>query len=162
IVQVAPSLSAKSAGIDTALVADKALVLSLVAGIVAIALAYFLYRKTIRSKDDPLNEAELVTLQTEKETTNKAYSNHLTAWCEIFVSLVPFSLLTGVIYMGYYKIGLGRASWLEGGDGAAFIGGVAVILLLLSTIAVGKQHALDYITDHITDGLVFAFKAMGP
>ncbi|HLR41353.1 MAG TPA: hypothetical protein VK091_06715, partial [Virgibacillus sp.] len=152
IVQVAPSLSAKSAGIDTALVADKALVLSLVAGIVAIALAYFLYRKTIRSKDDPLNEAELVTMQTEKETTNKAYSNHLTAWSKIFAILVPLSLLTVVIYMVYTKIEVGRASGLEGGDGAAFIGGVAVILLLLSTIAFGKQHALDYITNHITDG----------
>src|SRR5690625_867230 len=121
IVQVAPSLSAKSAGIDTALVADKALVLSLVAGIVAIALAYFLYRKTIRSKDDPLNEAELVTMQTEKETTNKAYSNHLTAWSKIFAILVPLSLLTVVIYMVYTKIEVGRASGLEGGDGAAFI-----------------------------------------
>jgi len=162
IVQVAPSLSAKSAGIDTALVADKAMVLSLVAGIVAIAFAYFLYRKTIRSKDDPLNEAELVTLQTEKETTNKAYSNHLTAWSKIFAILVPLSLLTVVIYMVYTKIEVGRSSGLEGGDGAAFIGGVAVILLLLSTIAFGKQHALDYITNHITDGFVFAFKAMGP
>src|SRR5690625_2079744 len=162
IVQVAPSLSAKSAGIDTALVADKALVLSLVAGIVAIALAYFLYRKTIRSKDDPLNEAELVTMQTEKETTNKAYSNHLTAWSKIFAILVPLSLLTVVIYMVYTKIEVGRASGLEGGDGAAFIGGVAVILLLLSTIAFGKQHALDYISEHITNGFVFAFKAMGP
>src|SRR5690625_1584109 len=162
IVQVAPSLSAKSAGIDTALVADKALVLSLVAGIVAIALAYFLYRKTIRSKDDPLNEAELVTMQTEKETTNKAYSNHLTAWSKIFAILVPLSLLTVVIYMVYTKIEVGRASGLEGGDGAAFIGGVAVILLLLSTVAFGKHHALDYISNHITDGFVFAFKAMGP
>src|SRR5699024_9503339 len=76
--------------------------------------------------------------------------------------LVPLSLLTVVIYMVYTKIELGRASGLEGGDGAAFIGGVAVILLLLSTIAFGKQHALDYITNHITDGFVFAFKAMGP
>src|SRR5690625_6237633 len=73
IVQVAPSLSAKSAGIDTALVADKALVLSLVAGIVAIALAYFLYRKTIRSKDDPLNEAE----RSEEHTSELQSRGHI-------------------------------------------------------------------------------------
>src|SRR5699024_6029123 len=34
--------------------------------------------------------------------------------------------------------------------------------LLLSTVAFGRKHALDYISNHITDGFVFAFKAMGP
>ena len=63
--------------------------------------------------------------------------------------------------MMYNKL-FSRSSELVGGDGAAFIGGVAVILLLLSTVAFGKHHALDYISNHITEGFVFAFKAMGP
>ncbi|CAM4102946.1 hypothetical protein [Lederbergia lenta] len=162
IIQVAPGLSAKSAGIETELVADKALILSLIAGGVAIVLAYILYRKTIRPKNDPLNELELQTMQSTTETKNKAYSQHVTMWSKLFSVLVPFTLLGVVLYMIYTKIMAGRTSGLEGGDGAAFIGGVAVILLLLSTVAYGRQHALDYITNHITDGFVFAFKAMGP
>ncbi len=162
IVQVAPSLSAKSAGIDTSLVADKALILSLIAGATAIALAYLFYRKTIRSKHDPLNESDLVALDTTSTNDKKAYTKHLTAWSKVFSILVPLSLFLVVVYMIYTKFEGGRSGGLEGGDGAAFIGGVAVILLLLSTVAFGKQHALDYITNHITDGFVFAFKAMGP
>lgn len=162
IVQVAPSLSATSAGIDTALVADKALVLSLIAGGTAILLAYFLYRKSIRSKDDELNEVDLQKLQSTTESTNKPQTIHLTMWSKVFSVLVPLVLLGVVVYMVYEKLFSGRMGGLEGGDGAAFVGGVAVILLLLSTVAFGREHALDYISNHITDGFVFAFKAMGP
>ncbi|MFS0672251.1 hypothetical protein [Ornithinibacillus sp. 179-J 7C1 HS] len=161
IVQVAPSLSATAAGIDAGLVADKALVLSLIAGGVAILLAYVLNRKSIRSKNDPLNTSELTTLNTAESSKNEAKTNNLTRWSRVFAVFVPLSLLVVVIYMMYNKLFSGRGG-LVGGDGAAFVGGVAVILLLLSTIAFGKHHALDYITNHITDGFVFAFKAMGP
>src|SRR5699024_6171992 len=71
-------------------------------------------------------------------------------------------LLGVVVYMISTKLFSGRMGGLEGGAGAAFIGGVAIVLLLLSTIAFGKQHALDYISEHITNGFVFAFRAMGP
>ncbi len=162
VVQVAPGLSAKSAGIETAAVADKAFILSLIAGGAAILIAYLLNRKSIRSPGDPLNEADLGIMQTASETKNKPQSRHVTAWSKLFSVLVPLALLTVVIYMVYTKVEAGKAGGLEGGDGAAFIGGVAVILLLLSTVAYGKQHALDYISGHITDGFVFAFKAMGP
>lgn len=162
IVQVAPGLSAKSAGIDVDLVADKALTLSVITGVVAIGLAYLFYRKTIRSKNSELNEKELEALQATQESTNKAHSTHLNTWSKVFAVLVPVALLTVVIYMMYTKLLSGRMSGFEGGDGAAFIGGVAVILLLLSTVAFGRHHALDYISNHITDGFVFAFKAMGP
>lgn len=161
IVQVAPSLSATAAGINPGLVADKALVLSLIAGGVAILLAYAINRKSIRSKDDPLNKNELTTLNTAESTKNEAKTNNLTRWSKIFAVFVPLALLVVVVYMMYNKLFSGSGG-LVGGDGAAFVGGVAVILLLLSTVAFGRHHALDYITNHITDGFVFAFKAMGP
>ncbi|MEN2766642.1 hypothetical protein [Ornithinibacillus xuwenensis] len=161
IVQVAPSLSAASAGVNAGAVADKALVLSVIAGGVAILLAYFMYRKTIRSKDDPQNETELQTLNSIESSNNEAKTSNLSRWSKTFAVVVPLTLLIVVIYMMYSKL-FSDSGGLIGGDGAAFVGGVAVILLLMSTIAFGKHHALDYITNHITDGFVFAFKAMGP
>lgn len=162
IVQVAPSLSAKSAGIEVSEVATKGLVLSVIAGGTAIMLAYLLYRKNIRHKRDPRNETDLLALQTTEHSTNKVQTAHLSMWSKLFAVLVPVSLLSVVIYMMYTKLLSGRMGGLEGGDGAAFIGGVSVILLLLSTVAFGRQHALDYISNHLVDGFVFAFKAMGP
>ena len=55
-------VSAASAGIDVESVADKALIMSLVAGGVAIMLAYLFNRKAIRSKGDPLNEKDLLLI----------------------------------------------------------------------------------------------------
>jgi len=39
---------------------------------------------------------------------------------------------------------------------------VAAVLLILATIAFNRIHALDKISDHITEGFVFAFRAMAP
>jgi hypothetical protein len=52
ILQVAPGITVSATDIDPAVVADRALVLSLVTGVIAIAAAYFLnIRKTILSPD---------------------------------------------------------------------------------------------------------------
>ena len=161
IVQVAPSLSGTAAGVDAAAIADESLILSLVAGVVAIAIVYVLHRKSIRSKDDKRNEEELVTMKTTEESKNSAKTNNLSRWSKVFAVLVPISLLIVVVVMMYSKLFSGGSGFV-GGDGAAFVGGVAAILLLLATTAFGKEQALNYISNHITDGFVFAFKAMGP
>ncbi|MFD2208639.1 hypothetical protein ACFSMW_02860 [Virgibacillus halophilus] len=162
IVQVAPSLSAKAAGVDVDTVADKAMILSLISGVVAIVLAYVLNRKLIRKQGDPFIQKDLEKLETATNKTNKPHTRYLHVWSSVFAILVPLALIGVVVYMMYTKLASGRMGGLEGGDGAAFIGGVAVILLVLTTVAFGKQHALDYISTHITNGFVFAFKAMGP
>ncbi|MYL35313.1 hypothetical protein GLW08_03210 [Pontibacillus yanchengensis] len=164
IMQVAPGLSASSAGIEPSEIIDKALILSIITGVVAIGLAYMLNRKTIRDKNDPLIEGELNALQGLAKNEHKriSKSKEIGLWSKLFAILVPMSMVAVMIFMVATKLGSGRMGGFEGGDGAAFIGGVAVMLLLLATVAFGRHRALDYISDHITDGFVFAFKAMGP
>ena len=57
VIQVAPGLSAVAAGVDTGTVADRALVLSLITGAVAITLAFIKIRKQIVKPDPQLLEA---------------------------------------------------------------------------------------------------------
>lgn len=161
IVQVAPSLSAASGGLDSTAIADQALVLSLISGIIALGLAYLFYRKSIRTKNDERIEMDLNNLQTTTETKNTPKTDNLKVWSKVFSILVPISLLLVLIVMLLNKLTSGDGG-LVGGDGAAFIGGVAAVLLLLSTLAFGRTEALNYISNHVTDGFVFAFKAMGP
>lgn len=160
IVQVAPALSAKAAGVETSVVADRSLVLSLITGVIASVLAYLFYRKSIRSKEDPRNQVEAEQIQDYDSSGHKAASKHLIKWSRIFAWLVPVVLLAVVGYMLYNKFF--GSSDLIGGEGAALVGGVAVILLLLATGVFGKRNALDYVGNHITNGFVFAFRAMGP
>lgn len=162
VIQVAPGLSASAAGIDVALVADKGLILSLISGGVAILIAYWGYRKRMRAKEDPLIERDLIQLEGAEHQEQKVLTRFGEKFSKFFAAIVLLAMLAVMIYMIYSKLSGGRMGGFEGGDGAAFIGGVAVLLLTLATISYNKVRALDVISEHLTSGFVFAFKAMGP
>lgn len=172
IMQVAPMLTAKSAGIETAAVADKVLLLSLITGGVAIGMSYLLFRKEIRKPNSELAEQELQSItgmanveSAENEIAaaaeGAAQNKETEKWGKLFAVLVPVSLLAVMIFMFSTKLG-SNSGGFEGGDGAAFIGGVATVLLILASVAFKRLDALDKISDHLTEGFVFAFRAMGP
>ncbi|WP_257352190.1 hypothetical protein [Pseudalkalibacillus decolorationis] len=171
IIQVAPMLSATAAGIDTASVANKAFILSLITGGTAAVMAYVSIRKSITQKSNKKEEVNsgMEALQVNPQTaaelsaTTEQYitDKELSFWSKLFAVLVPLSMLAVMIYMFSTKVG-SKQGGFEGGDGAAFIGGVAIVLLVLASTAFGRMHALDKISEHITEGFVFAFRAMGP
>ncbi|MFT8323231.1 MAG: hypothetical protein ABF649_20395 [Bacillus sp. (in: firmicutes)] len=170
IMKVAPMLTAKAAGIDTNLVADKVLVLSLITGISALTIAFVANRKTFykpksiealetfkhfernQSSSNSIEEEVAASLEDGVAIPNKE------RWGKVFAILVPASLLAVMIFM-FTASSDGR---FAGGDGAAFIGGVGAILLALASTAYHRMNALDKISEHLVEGFVFAFKAMGP
>jgi hypothetical protein len=165
IMQVAPMLSAKAAGIDKSLVSDKAFILSLITGITSLTIVYATHRKAItkRSVNEINNEKVFFQVSEELAATVEETAEVTKVkdkWGKIFAIIVPLAMLAVMIFMFQTKIGNGAG--FEGGDGAAFIGGVATILLVLATIAFNRIHALDKISEHITEGFVFAFRAMAP
>lgn len=165
VIQIAPTLSASTGNLDVAAVADRALVLSLITGIAAITLAYIFIRKSIlppdarylkawEEQDMTAEEWEKVK-QKEKEPETKQADGKSKA----FALLVPLAFLGVVLFMGYTKFN-GTAA-LEGGAGAALIGGMALLLLIAATTTHNVKGALERVSNHIIEGLVFAFKAMG-
>ena len=69
IIKVAPGISAKAAGVDPDAVADKALVLSLIVGVTALAITYVTQRRTWRKPSPELlaeweNEADNLGFET--------------------------------------------------------------------------------------------------
>ncbi len=171
VMQVAPMLSAKGAGVPTGSVADKAMILSLITGGIAIFGAYIMNRKEIRlpvaAGDDIQEPVKMETRAGEQldfaeaAATVETLEPSVQRWSKLLAVIVPLAMLAIVAVMAASKMGSGLGSF-EGGDGAAFVGGVAVILLILSSVVFNKFHALDKISDHLVEGFVFAFKAMGP
>lgn len=162
IMQVAPMISAKAAGIDKSLVADKAMILSLITGLSSLAIVYVTHRKAIAKKQGQQEMAHFGVVDELAATVEESEEllQRKNTWGKAFSVIVPLAMLVVMIYMFGTKIG-GHTGF-EGGDGAAFIGGVATILLVLATLAFNRIHALDKISEHITEGFVFAFKAMAP
>ncbi|RPA06237.1 hypothetical protein [Gordonia sp. OPL2] len=77
----------------------------------------------------------------------------------IFACLVPLAYLAFIVYLVLGKIGVVPS--LEGGDAAAMVGGIAALLLFAVCAADEPSKFLETTADHLVDGLVFAFKAMG-
>ena len=198
VIGVAPAISAKAAGagVSAAAVADRALALSLIAGGVALLLAYLSIRK--RKLIQPGNEALLEQWQRQsgngdarqleaQGTFDKAeiargtaydeplaiddkLRHHLpltdarrAGWSKLFAILTPLGFAIVIAVMVAPKLGFhGIFTELKGGDAAALVGGMGTILMIMATIAAeGARKSLDVCADHITDGFVFAFKAMG-
>ncbi|MGD6831157.1 hypothetical protein ACQCT5_03270 [Sutcliffiella halmapala] len=163
IIQIAPSLTAKAAGVDLASVADKAFILSLITGLTAIVLAYLVIRKLISSpSNDHLLKWNSIE-STSKGSENDSDSTTVTRskYSTLFAILVPGTFLTIIVYMILAKFSDVLPS-LEGGAGAALIGGASFILLIGATFFKQARTSLTSVSDHLVKGFVFAFKAMGP
>ena len=152
VIQVAPMLTAKAAGIETAAIVDKAMILSLITGGIALLITYVMVRKTLRKPNSELAEMELKVLQGQQDAEAEASAavegqgidgENREKWAKFFAVFVPLSMLAVMIFMFYTKLNPDTSGVFNGGDGAAFIGGVASILLILSTVAFRKIHALD-------------------
>jgi hypothetical protein len=194
VIGVAPGISAKAAGasVSAALVADRALALSLITGAVALTLAYFSIRKLIR----PASEALLTQWQQQPGDTDSARLEaegtfdkaeiaratgyempqpataeskkpknmvelRRVGWSKLFAILVPIGFGLVIAIMVLPRLGA-KLPELKGGDAAALVGGMGAALMMFATFAaVGWRKGFDACADHITDGFVFAFKAMG-
>jgi hypothetical protein len=206
IIKVAPGISAKAAGVDPDAVADKAMVLSLIVGLTALAITYLTQRRTWRTPSPELlqeweNEANrrpgsessgsagtagagtgprpaptspepiehggssaatLVATATvilpapveESQTERKMFS------AKVFALLVPLVYLGFIVYLMLGKF-TDTVPPLKGGDAAAIVGGLAALLLFAASATNDKRNFLETSSEHVVDGLVFAFKAMG-
>jgi hypothetical protein len=197
VIGVAPGISAKAAGaaVSAAGVADRALELSLIAGGVALLLAYFSIRKLIRPASELLlvrwqnqtsigeldrmeavgtfDKAEIARstgggyeeplavdaeIRTERPLSDKRHAGR----SKLFAILTPLGFAAVIAVMVLPKLGVRGLPELKGGDAAALVGGMGAALMILATLAAeGARKSLDVCADHITDGFVFAFKAMG-
>lgn len=190
VIQVAPGLSAAAAGVETSVVADRALVLSLVTGLVATTIAFVNIRSHIVAPNPvllerwedageegiPIEEFEDVHDSSggvrSAPVSGRSGAPEVTldeqppsegvpiGRSKAFAVIVPVVFSAMVVYMA-----LGRFTDLvpetSGEEAAALVGGIAAMLLLAATMAVDGWESLETGTGHVVDGLVFAFKAMG-
>lgn len=159
MIQIAPMLTATSAGVEVTSVADRALLLSIITGGVALTLAYFSIRKSIQMPAqkhlDKWNILDSTSIIENEQIVAASNSKRL-----LFAILVPIAFLMIVVYMILAKFTETTPN-IEGGAGAALIGGTSLILLLCASFVYNMKTALSNVSDHLVQGFVFAFKAMG-
>ena len=183
IIRVAPGISAKAAGVPeaAAIVADKALLLSLITGGIALTLGYLAIRRQIRPPAQAHLDRwqagdSLATQRAEVAPEIGAFEKSVTAleaaagadspipkvsaWGARLAVLTPIVFGALILFMLAPKLIAGLPA-LKGGDAAALVGGTAALLMLVAAFAGDGRQAMHTAADHIVDGLVFAFRAMG-
>jgi hypothetical protein len=84
------------------------------------------------------------------------------AWAgTVFAIAVPLAYLALIGYLIYSMSQSGTDGGLKGGDAAALVGGIAAITIFLAAFIENRHTFLERSAEHVVDGLVFAFKAMG-
>ncbi|MBS4220504.1 hypothetical protein KHA96_19565 [Bacillus sp. FJAT-49711] len=163
VIQIAPTLTATAASIDVGPVADRAFILSLITGISAIVLAYLSLRKKILQPSSQHLQAWENSIQktVESESSSETKQSSKSKYSLFFAILIPVTFLVIIIYMVLAKFSTVLPS-LEGGTGAALIGGASFILLIAASFFKNIRSSLNSVSDNIVRGFVFAFKAMGP
>lgn len=191
VIGVAPGISAKAAGAVASVVADRALVLSFVVGGVALLLTYLVLRKRMLAPSAALldrwqaqasgaasaevhagtmDKAEIAegTRRDQPLLTERDIQRELSdvgrkrvKWSKVFAVITPLAFLVVIGLMVLPKFVSGLPT-IKGGDAASLVGGMAGALMILATLAMfGARKMLDVSADHVTEGFVFAFKAMG-
>ncbi|WP_063126798.1 hypothetical protein [Nocardia fusca] len=187
VIGLAPSISASGAGVPADDIADRALVISLIAGITAAALAYMLtvrrgiLARTEQGTDTDGGSARVIAESGGSPTPDgpekpaprpvdvldeelpgfekDATITDRPALTRTWAIGVPAAFLVVLTYML-----LGRFTdlvpWSDGA-GASLVGGTALLLTVLVTVTSRREEALEHCATHFVDGLSYAFKAMG-
>ena len=73
---------------------------------------------------------------------------------------VPLAYLALIVYLIVASVSESVPD-LQGGDAAALVGGIALLTTFGAAFARNRSSFMETSAEHIVDGLVFAFKAMG-
>ena len=181
VIRVAPGISARAAGIadQAAAVADKAMILSLIVGVTALVLGWLRLRHSIRAPS-PLHlqawqsGAGLAEQHAAIAPSIGSFDKSIIAleavegvavpirnrWSQPLAIVTPIVFFMLIGFMLAPKIIPGLPE-LKGGDAAALVGGTAALMMLVAAFAGDGRRAMHSAADHIVDGLVFSFRAMG-
>ncbi|ERI05879.1 hypothetical protein [Aneurinibacillus aneurinilyticus] len=161
LMQVAPALSAKAAGMPqlSEAIWIKSIILTLIVGGVASIISYVRIAKTIKKPKGQGQLDELDEKYFEEGEAEAAATLEFMPQKESGVTATFFAIFTIVMFL--LDIVAMSMFDIKGGDAGALIGGTAAIIMLVATIVRHRGEAFEEIGERLTEGFGFAIKIMG-
>lgn len=152
IIQGAPAITAKAAGIDPSAVIQASVPLWAVMSVVTIAACWIMF---LREDKAMAATAGGGSVELTPDNAEDAAPKKYTPFAYIIAILTPLLFVADIVLMLIFD--------LRGGDATALVGGTAIVILSLITIFRGEFFAsLEAIADHFREGFMFAIKIFGP
>lgn len=162
VIQGATRLSSAAAGIAPAALYPYTLALSLICGVVAIALGGLAIRRDMRRGILVAPTAPEIALGAGGEPVEMAVEvagkPRSARFCAVAVPIV----LLAVIGLMISRAAAGPKEAIVGAAATSLLGGTAAILLVLSAITHDGHHAMDSVILHIREGFLFSFRVFAP
>ncbi|MFP4035369.1 MAG: hypothetical protein ACLFT5_07675 [Desulfovermiculus sp.] len=153
IIQGAPGLTAKAAGVPIDMVTMKTTALSLIAGVIALTLGWLMNKNELKGFDPETSAAEFLTGADQRQD-EKGAGPERSGKAKTLAWLMSIGFVVVIVSMFVFDI--------KGGDSSALLGGMAILIISIAALISDGFKGLDRVADYIADGLVFAFKIMGP
>jgi hypothetical protein len=154
IIQGAPGITAKAAGIGVTAVIGKSIPMFIVFAGIALPLSFLSARKDIRAnigKDIEWAPFELtpdVKMEREKWVLVAPGFKRLALW--IIGILFGLDILSMLLFK------------LRGGDATALLGGTVAIIMVIVGLGVYGKEVFEKITDHVRAGFMFGIRIFAP
>ncbi|RNB80175.1 hypothetical protein EDM56_27590 [Brevibacillus fluminis] len=151
IIQGAPTLTAKAAGIPVTDVIEASVPLVIVMGVVTTVTAFWLLWRDLKSGKLVVDQKAAVEQPRGNDKKRVALPTSIRRTLSI---LVPILFLLDVLAMFLFD--------LKGGDATALVGGTALVILLIVALFAHKGAGLEKTTEFLIQGFQFGFKVFGP
>lgn len=150
IIQGAPGISGKAAGIGASGVISASVPLFITMTLVTTIASFWVLQGILRKEKEVHEEERRRFAEQEAKAVERqfTFTSYLIAW------LVPLAFLSVIVALVVFD--------LKGGDATALVGGTAAIIMAVAAICQYGVDSLEKITDYIRDGFMFGIKIFAP
>jgi len=154
IIQGAPGITAKAAGIPVADVIARSIPMFIVFGAIALPLSYLSARKDIRANAGKEIEWAPFELTPDVKIEREKWIHVAPGFKRAALWIIGILFLLDILAMLVFK--------LRGGDATALLGGTVGLIMVIVGIGVYGKDAFEKVSDRVRAGFMFGIRIFAP
>lgn len=154
VIQGAPSIAAKAAGVAVPEVMVKSVPLVIIWAAIALPLSYLSIRKDVKAQAGRPIEWEPFEVAPSEKSEIKKWSQTAMGFKKFAICLIAILFILDLVAMLVFKI--------RGGDATALLGGTIAIIMVVVGLGVYGKQGLEKLTDHGRAGFMFGVRIFAP
>lgn len=154
VIQGAPSIAAKAAGVPVEAVMWKSVPLVITWAVIALPLSFLSIRKEIKANDGQPVISELLANTLEERREIDKWSTAAPLFKKWIPWVIGLMFTANIVAMIMFE--------LRGGDATALLGGTIALIMVLVALGVYRGEGMEKLTEHGRTGFTFGIKIFAP